>query len=296
MITNGNQRLLPPGPWKLPLVRSLHHLIGELPHHALRNLARKYGPLMHLQLGEVHAVVVSSPHLAKQFLKVHDHSFAARPELMVSDIIFYRQKDIVFLKYGDYWKHIVKYAFSELLGARWSSHYSLIRQDRGGFDVADLFPSWILLHEISGMRNRLMSMHQKIDVILENIINEHKDNQANGKKGNGEFGGERNRLKKHSGNLILVLIVGSEDNFAPRSLQIAALFHKWNSIKLSPSADLGIHRVSQARGAFLDFSEPPRNVLQILKFSGPTPNPSNHLLYYGHTLLNGDLFGREWHT
>ncbi|XP_059275568.1 premnaspirodiene oxygenase-like [Lycium ferocissimum] len=246
MITNGNQRLLPPGPWKLPLIGSLHHLIGELPHHALRNLARKYGPLMHLQLGEVHAVVVSSPHLAKQFLKVHDHSFAARPELMASDIIFYRQKDIVFAKYGDYWKHMRKICISELLSAKMVKSFSLIRQDEvhnlvtsirstpnavvnmtekalrltssvicrsafgkiwedrdnlllimsdvvslsGGFDVADLFPSWILLHEISGMRNRLMSMHQKIDVILENIINEHKDNQANGKKGNGEFGGE----------------------------------------------------------------------------------------------------------
>ncbi|XP_070011635.1 5-epiaristolochene 1,3-dihydroxylase-like [Nicotiana sylvestris] len=40
------------------------------------------------------------------------------------------------------------------------------------------------------MRNRLMNMHQKIDVILEKIIDEHKANLANGKKGNSEFGGE----------------------------------------------------------------------------------------------------------
>ena len=40
------------------------------------------------------------------------------------------------------------------------------------------------------MRNRLKSLHQKIDVILEKIIHEHKENRANGKKGNSEFGGE----------------------------------------------------------------------------------------------------------
>lgn len=40
----------------------------------------------------------------------------------------------------------------------------------GGFDVADFFPSWTLIQEISGMRSRLMSMHQKIDVILEKLL------------------------------------------------------------------------------------------------------------------------------
>ncbi|KAF3633154.1 putative secretory carrier-associated membrane protein 4-like [Capsicum annuum] len=99
----------------------MHHLIGELPHHALKNLARKYGPLMHLQLGEIHAVVVSSPHMAKEFLKVHDLSFAARPELIASDIIFYHQKDIVFAKYGDYWKQMRKMASQNYLVQRWSS-------------------------------------------------------------------------------------------------------------------------------------------------------------------------------
>ncbi|CAN4076337.1 unnamed protein product [Withania somnifera] len=60
----------------------------------------------------------------------------------------------------------------------------------GGFDVAEFFPSWTLLHKISGVRSKLMSMHEKIDVILEKIINEHKENRANAEKGNGEFGGE----------------------------------------------------------------------------------------------------------
>ncbi|XP_060205420.1 premnaspirodiene oxygenase-like [Lycium barbarum] len=59
-----------------------------------------------------------------------------------------------------------------------------------GFDLADLFPSRKWLHGISGLKSKILKVHKEADVILENIINEHLENLANGKKGNIESGGE----------------------------------------------------------------------------------------------------------
>ncbi|KAG5628970.1 hypothetical protein H5410_000687 [Solanum commersonii] len=93
---------LPPGPWKLPLIGSMFHLLGGLPHQVLRDLAKKYGPIMHLQLGEVSLVVVTSPNMAKQVLKTHDLAFASRSKLLAAEILLYNGSDIVFSPYGDY--------------------------------------------------------------------------------------------------------------------------------------------------------------------------------------------------
>ncbi|KAL5125208.1 Premnaspirodiene oxygenase [Glycine soja] len=120
---------LPPGPWKLPIIGSIHHMIGFLPHHRLRELALKHGPLMHLKLGEVPAIVVSSPEVAKEVMKTYDSIFAQRPHQVGADIMCYGSTDIATAPLGGYWKQLRRICSQELLSNKRVRSYQSIREE-----------------------------------------------------------------------------------------------------------------------------------------------------------------------
>ncbi|CAL1386007.1 unnamed protein product [Linum trigynum] len=134
--TTNKRPPLPPGPAKLPFIGNLHNLAlaavttagGPLPHRALQSLASEYGPIMHLQLGQVSAVVVSSPEIAQEILKTHDLVFAQRPRLLAAEIGTWGGQDIAFSPLGDYWKQMKRIATTELLGPRKIRSLSAIRE------------------------------------------------------------------------------------------------------------------------------------------------------------------------
>ena len=242
MTTLDSNNKLPPGPWKLPFIGNLHQLVGSLPHHILRDLANQHGPLMHLQLGEISTIVVSSPEFAKEVLVTQGITFAQRPSVLASSMVTYHSKDIVMAAYGNYWRQVRKICTVELFTAKRVHSFQSIREEEvsallksmssneglpinlskkifsltygiisraafgnkckdqetfasivqeiiklaSGFCLADMYPSFRVLQLISGMRQKLGTLHQKNDKILQGIINEHRERLEKGKKGDGE--------------------------------------------------------------------------------------------------------------
>ncbi|KNA07448.1 hypothetical protein SOVF_171790, partial [Spinacia oleracea] len=127
---------LPPGPPKLPLIGNLHQLArgNTLPHRRLAELAAVHGPIMHLKLGEVSTVIISSAEMAKEVMKTHDAVFCSRPTIMVGKEIFYDSSDIGLAPYGEYWRQVRKISVLELFTAKRVQSFRPIREE----EVAEL--------------------------------------------------------------------------------------------------------------------------------------------------------------
>lgn len=117
----------PSGPWALPFVGCIHHLLTSQPQAALRDLAQKHGPVMYLKLGQVDTIVISSPMAAQEALREKDLSLASWPSLLGSEIICYGNRDIAFSPYGDYWRSLRKMCTIELLNASKVRQFAAIR-------------------------------------------------------------------------------------------------------------------------------------------------------------------------
>ncbi|CAO2168645.1 unnamed protein product [Urochloa humidicola] len=116
---SSSKKRRPPGPWNLPLIGSLHHFpASQPPQVTFRDLSKKHGPVIFLQMGQVNTVVVSSPAAAREVLRDKDAIFASRPILMFSEIFCYGALDIGFTPYGPYWRTVRKLCTVELLNPK----------------------------------------------------------------------------------------------------------------------------------------------------------------------------------
>ncbi|KAI5006096.1 hypothetical protein ZWY2020_033339, partial [Hordeum vulgare] len=142
--SDGGRWQLPPSPRGLPLLVHLH-LLGSLPHRALRSLAAAHGPVLLLRLGRVPAVVVSSAAAAEEVMRTRDLTFASRPRSVMAEWLLYG-RDVAFAPYGERaecaWStSSARVASSPSAGVREEEAAALVERVRGagaGGAVVDL--------------------------------------------------------------------------------------------------------------------------------------------------------------
>ena len=118
---------LPPAPPGWPVIGHLH-LLSEMPHHTMAELARAMkAPLLRLRLGSVPAVVISKPELARAALTTNDPALASRPHLLSGHFLSFGCSDVTFAPAGPYHRMARRVVVSELLSARRVATYGAVR-------------------------------------------------------------------------------------------------------------------------------------------------------------------------
>jgi len=193
-MEHGHGLRLPPGPWQLPILGSLHHMIGKLPHHALRDLARRHGPLMLVRLGEVPTLVVSSREAAREVMKTHDTVFATRPLSPTMRALTKGGRGIIMAPYGAHWRQLRRITITDTtmraaMGDRFKDREVFLRAlDRAivlsaGFNANDLWPSSRIVSRLSSAVRDCEEVRDTVFGILDGIIEEHLERMGNGDGG-----------------------------------------------------------------------------------------------------------------
>ncbi|KAJ6810551.1 trans-cinnamate 4-monooxygenase-like [Iris pallida] len=100
----GRRLRLPPGPIPVPVFGNWLQVGDDLNHRNLTALAKRFGDVLLLRMGQRNLVAVSSPELAREVLHTQGVEFGSRTRNVVFDIFTGAGQDMVFTVYGEHWR------------------------------------------------------------------------------------------------------------------------------------------------------------------------------------------------
>ncbi|MCD7459896.1 hypothetical protein HAX54_042213 [Datura stramonium] len=122
-------------------------------------------------------MVSSSADAAEKVLKTYDHIFASRPHHEESQYLAYEQKNLVFAKYGAYWRNMRKLCTVYLLSNHKIHSFQSMRKRKVELLVESLKKEAHdrITVDISakGLTRTLKDVSKVFDELLEWIIDEH---------------------------------------------------------------------------------------------------------------------------
>ncbi|KAI3465331.1 hypothetical protein Pfo_021994 [Paulownia fortunei] len=120
---------LPPGPYPFPIIGNILQL-GHKPHQSLTKLSKTYGPLMHLKLGSIDTIVVSSPEIAQEILQKHDYAFPGRMTTAATQALGHHRTSVACLPVGSQWRVLRKICREQMFSTRRLDASRGLRQEK----------------------------------------------------------------------------------------------------------------------------------------------------------------------
>ncbi|XP_062080002.1 tryptophan N-monooxygenase CYP79A68-like [Humulus lupulus] len=108
---------LPPGPSPWPILGNIPEMLRNRPAYQwIHSLMKEMNTdIASIRLGTTtHLIIVTSPEIAREFLKKHDVVFASRPHTAVTSLLTRGYKTTIFTPIGSQWKKMRRVLVSEL--------------------------------------------------------------------------------------------------------------------------------------------------------------------------------------
>ncbi|KAL8474932.1 hypothetical protein ACS0TY_030640 [Phlomoides rotata] len=118
----------PPGPKGWPVIGNMS-IMNQLTHRGLAKLAKQYGGVLHLRMGFLHVVAISSPDAARQVLQLHDNIFSNRPANIAISYLTYDRADMAFAHYGPFWRQMRKLCVMKLFSRKRAESWDSVRDE-----------------------------------------------------------------------------------------------------------------------------------------------------------------------